>query len=117
MNQVEIELHDESGIPDLNADIIITNYEIGDWCGNGIALIKIKDKWYLKSMSHCSCYGPWDESFSESGYEPSKDAKADPIDFLPNGTSIYDELLPLLKELKTRNLLSKEQSERLQTFL
>lgn len=117
VNQIEIELKDESGIPDFNADIVITEYEIGDWCGNGTALIKCKDRWYLKDLSHCSCYGPWDESCGTDYNIKNSEYKSDPLDFMIYGTTIYDGLLPLLKELDARKLLSSEQTMRLQTFL
>lgn len=110
MNQIEIELNGDSGIPDLNADIVITDYTEGDYEGGGVALVKIGQKWTLHDLGHCSCYGPWDQQDYDH-------IKSDPIDFLKNGTTIYDELLPLLKELDSRKLLSKDQSKRLQPFL
>ena len=43
------------------ADEILYWYSVGDYCGAGIALLFKDGKVALDGLSHCSCYGPWED--------------------------------------------------------
>ena len=43
-------------------EYFIYNYEVGDYCGSGAAVLKDNDgKFILIDLGHCSCYGPLEE--------------------------------------------------------
>lgn len=42
-------------------DFVIYFYESGYYSGDGIAFLKQGKNWYYHDMSHCSCYGAFDE--------------------------------------------------------
>lgn len=43
-------------------EYLIYNYEVGDYCGSGAAVLKDNnDKFILIDLGHCSCYGPLEE--------------------------------------------------------
>ena len=44
-----------------DADEILYWYSVGSYCGSGNALILKDGKVALASLSHCSCYGPWED--------------------------------------------------------
>lgn len=46
-----------------NIDWVCCFYEAGDYEGNGLAFMKRCDKFYRRSLGHCSCFGPWDNGF------------------------------------------------------
>lgn len=39
---------------------IIYHYTHGGYDGSGTAYAKAGEKFYHKSLGHCSCYGPWE---------------------------------------------------------
>lgn len=41
-------------------DWAVYDYESGFYDGQGEVITKIGDKYYQKSLGHCSCYGPED---------------------------------------------------------
>lgn len=43
-----------------DADLVVSEYEIGDYCGSGEALVYRKGLVEYWNLSHCSCYGPFD---------------------------------------------------------
>lgn len=45
----------------VNIDVIIYWYNSGSYEGDGHALIKTNDKWFMHNLSHCSCNGPLDD--------------------------------------------------------
>jgi hypothetical protein len=55
----EIHLADEAYGCD--GEIVVTDYHIGDYCGDGSALVLGPDNKVREyNLSHCSCYGPFD---------------------------------------------------------
>jgi hypothetical protein len=49
-----------------DAQIVVTDYECGSWEGSGSALTLENDGTVrLHNLGHCSCYGPWENSFDE----------------------------------------------------
>lgn len=62
-----VHLHDNpNDYPSMDYDVLITDYEIGDYCGSGEA-VGIKDNQIdVYNLSHCSCYGPFDGGGSPS---------------------------------------------------
>lgn len=58
----ELHLKDETGLYNVSdADVVVTKYEIGDYCGGGDALVWRNGQVEYWCLSHCSCYGPFDE--------------------------------------------------------
>ena len=43
------------------ADEVIYWYSVGSYCGAGDALVLKDGKVALVGLSHCSCYGPWED--------------------------------------------------------
>lgn len=43
-------------------EYFIYNYEVGDYCGNGAAVLKDNNgKFMFIELGHCSCFGPLEE--------------------------------------------------------
>ena len=40
--------------------LVVTNYEIGDYCGSGDALLYRDGMIEYYNLGHCSCYGPFE---------------------------------------------------------
>jgi hypothetical protein len=62
---IEIHLRDEpyGGLSD-DYVWIVTEYECGDYDGNGDAVAKHKNgELHYYNLSHCSCYGPFENSY------------------------------------------------------
>lgn len=60
-----VNLQDEPyDIPANGFRFIITDYQSGSYEGDGTAvmLLKYKDELHIKSLGHCSCYGPFDNA-------------------------------------------------------
>jgi hypothetical protein len=77
----------------LMADVIIYDYHIGDYCGDGHMLVFKNGLWSHHDMGHCSCNGPL-EGLADSMQIPL----TDDITKL-RGTitqELYDEILPLV---------------------
>lgn len=56
-----IHLNDStSDVPSQEYDVLITDYEIGDYCGSGEAVGIKGNTVDVYNLSHCSCYGPFD---------------------------------------------------------
>ena len=74
---------DPGGLPGGAWDVVVTDYEAGDWEGSGYALLRVAGTGELKefNLGHCSCYGPWeypptefkdDEYVLSSGHLPTR---------------------------------------------
>ena len=97
-------------------------YGIGNWEGNGQALVKNSTQWMVVDLSHCSCYGPFDEfEFGIGGriFESLKDISEDvkdnedlkkniePLIGLAGGTNLEHVILTI-KMPKMTNIKHKQ---------
>lgn len=55
---------DDSDFP-ADAEWCVYYYECGSYEGSGEAFFGGGGKFWVKSLGHCSCYGPWDDTPSE----------------------------------------------------
>lgn len=57
-----VQLGEEANPPSsmVQGSVIIYDYESGSYDGSGEAYMIKDKKLYFCSLSHCSCYGPWD---------------------------------------------------------
>ena len=54
---------------DIAVDVLIHCYHDGGYDGHGVAVyLDNKGDWHLDEISHCSCYGPFDEGFNKISY-------------------------------------------------
>ncbi|HUX80250.1 MAG TPA: DUF1778 domain-containing protein [Alphaproteobacteria bacterium] len=70
---------------------IVYHYEQGCYEGGGDALLYKDGKWYLASLSHCSCYGPMDHISFGTGHE-------DPMEWLKHSSAEYNKTIKILCE-------------------
>lgn len=68
---VEYHLNEDpycSGLEKYGVQVVVTDYETGDYCGSGDALLLYEDNTVMQiSLSHCSCYGPMEDGERKSG--------------------------------------------------
>ena len=78
-----------------NVEWVAYWYENYGYEGSGIAIVKYKDgKYWCDSMSHCSCYGPWEDA-PHQGVETLEMAKGHVLEI---GKGYGDERVALTLE-------------------
>lgn len=48
-----------------NTEWCVYHYTVGSWEGDGIAYKYEDGKIYETNLGHCSCYGPWEDGWTE----------------------------------------------------
>ncbi len=69
LSEYEVENLNKNRPLDIAVDVLIYAYHDGGYDGRGVAVyLDNKGKWHLDEISHCSCYGAFDEGFNKIGY-------------------------------------------------
>jgi hypothetical protein len=62
----------------IQGEIVVTEYEVYDWDGDGCALILCNGEVLYYNLGHCSCYGPFEggpsQRYSIEEYRSLKDS-------------------------------------------
>ena len=66
--------YDEGNLQECGVQFAIYYYEAEQYEGLGTCLAYKDGKWYTHNLSHCSCYGPFDEFNLTKPYDKLKDA-------------------------------------------
>lgn len=99
-------LHEEdvtykADINELGADLFVYSYEYGSCDGDGFAVWRKGKKWYYTSLSHCSCFGPFDElkPSSNAGFTLAEVKKvATELNYDNHAVAVMDAVKKLLKK-------------------
>lgn len=68
LSEYEVRDLKEKGIEEAYYWYVYESYE-----GSGYILYRKEDKWYVKSMGHCSCYGPLEDLDFTHPYDSLED--------------------------------------------
>jgi hypothetical protein len=99
----KIHLVDDCGIPEGNILVFVSEYRIGYYDGDGMALALFSDGSIVEyDLGHCSCYGPL-ESGSDRAWNNRKEFKkeADSVLLLNSSAKLCSEFLEAIKGVRT----------------